>query len=178
MNLLEVISCSPRSNFDKKGKDTIPLDASSRVIPFDSLSSLKIVPSCWGQTFFFIILITLFWFNVNENIQNLLEYIISQKECGFNEVKMIFFFDFACLGPIFLRLKKGWHHASPFLNCLFTLVQVIDALLHVLVFQVFFIGGVNAVEGPVRRQLDDPVTGGVEDLVVVGSHEDGALELN
>ena len=65
-----------------------------------------------------------------------------------------------------------------FLNNLFPLVQVINALLHVLVFQVFFIGGVNAVEGPVRRQLDDPVTGGVEDLVVVGSHEDGALELN
>lgn len=77
-----------------------------------------------------------------------------------------------------MRLKKGWHHASPLLNSLFALVQVIDALLHVLVFQVFFIGGVNAVEGPVRRQLDDPVTGGVEDLVVVGSHEDGALEFD
>ena len=62
--------------------------------------------------------------------------------------------------------------------CLFSLVQVINALLHVFVFQVFFIGGVNSVEGPVRRQFDDPVTGGVEDLVVVGSHEDGALELN
>ena len=44
-----------------------------------------------------------------------------------------------------------------FLNNLFPLVQVINALLHVFVFQVFFIGGVNAVEGPVRRQLDDPL---------------------
>ena len=88
-------------------------------------------------------------------------------------ISHMIYWDFSLWGK-----GEGWHHASPLLNCLFALVQVIDALLHVFVFQVFFIGGVNAVEGPVRRQLDDPVTGGVEDLVVVGSHEDGALELN
>lgn len=49
---------------------------------------------------------------------------------------------------------------------------------HLIILKIFIVGGNLVDEGSVRKKLNDAVCSGLDNLVVTGSEEDNARELN